>query len=294
MEINRADMKLLTEAGYSGILRNISTDLTPIFEALETWMPDHAAGTIGLALQALVRGEFAHADEMLSAVVSSRKEGRAEARAIWHCARRCRTTSRPPARSPGNYAGKAGRPKPSRRFSWTARASARRTRSRPARLWNDPVALDTSSAGAARGGSRSGRVRSMRPRPAVEDRGRRGRGRRAVTDRQELRRAECSRERLGREPVSPGDWSAGETKATRTHMSFFGAIGKAFGGIADAVGGVMGAIGDIANIGKALLDSPLGGLLKMVFPPAALADSVLSFASMLGDIGQQIGGDENY
>lgn len=77
-------------------------------------------------------------------------------------------------------------------------------------------------------------------------------------------------------------------------MSFFGAIGKAFGGIADAVGGVMGAIGDIANIGKALLDSPLGGLLKMVFPPAALADSVLSFASMLGDIGQQIGGDENY
>ena len=82
MEINRADMKLLTEAGYSGILRNIPTDLTPIFDALEMWLPEHAAGTIGLSLQALVRGDFARADEMLTAVVSSQREGRAEARAI--------------------------------------------------------------------------------------------------------------------------------------------------------------------------------------------------------------------
>ncbi len=82
MELNRADMKLLTEAGYSAILRNIDTDVTPIFEALVTWMPEQAAGTIGLALQALVAGDFARADAMLVDVIAGKLEGGAEARAI--------------------------------------------------------------------------------------------------------------------------------------------------------------------------------------------------------------------
>lgn len=82
MEINRADMKLLTECGYSGILRNIDADLTPIFEALDIWMPDQSAGPIGLALQAMVDGDFRKADDILSALLSTRRKGRNEARAI--------------------------------------------------------------------------------------------------------------------------------------------------------------------------------------------------------------------
>jgi thioredoxin-like negative regulator of GroEL len=82
MEINRADMKLLTEAGYSGILRNINVDLTPIFEALDAWMPDQSAGPIGLALQAMVAGDYAEADRLLTGIIKSKRQGRNEARAI--------------------------------------------------------------------------------------------------------------------------------------------------------------------------------------------------------------------
>jgi thioredoxin-like negative regulator of GroEL len=82
MQINRADMKLLTECGYSGLLRNIDATLTPIFEALDTWMPDQAAGPIGLALEAMVAGDFRDADEKLSAIVDSDRIGRDEARAM--------------------------------------------------------------------------------------------------------------------------------------------------------------------------------------------------------------------
>ena len=82
MELNRADMKLLTECGYSGILRNIDTTLTPIFEALDTWMPEQSAGPIGLALEAMVDGDFRKADEILTALLSTRRKGRNEARAI--------------------------------------------------------------------------------------------------------------------------------------------------------------------------------------------------------------------
>ena len=77
-------------------------------------------------------------------------------------------------------------------------------------------------------------------------------------------------------------------------MGLFSGIGKALGGIADVVGDVLGKVGDIADIGRAFLGSPLGSLLKMVFPPAALAEGVLNFASILGDVGQQVGGGENY
>ncbi len=82
MELNRADMKLLTEAGYSGILRNIDTDVAPIFEALETWLPEHGAGLIGQALQSLVAGDFARADATLQSVIDSKPQGKSEARSI--------------------------------------------------------------------------------------------------------------------------------------------------------------------------------------------------------------------
>lgn len=82
MELNRADMKLLTECGYSGILRNIDVNLTPIFEALDKWMPDQSAGPIGLALEAMVAGNYAEADQILTGVLGSKRQGRNEARAI--------------------------------------------------------------------------------------------------------------------------------------------------------------------------------------------------------------------
>lgn len=82
MEVNRADMKLLVECGYSGVLRNIDVDLLPIFEALEAWMPGQGAGTIGRALLAMVEGRTDDAAAMLEALVASEREGRNEARAI--------------------------------------------------------------------------------------------------------------------------------------------------------------------------------------------------------------------
>lgn len=82
MQIDRADMKLLVEAGYSGLMKGIDTDLSPIFNAIADWMPQYAAGFIGQALVLMTRGEFAEADRMLTDVIGSSLEGRNEARAI--------------------------------------------------------------------------------------------------------------------------------------------------------------------------------------------------------------------
>lgn len=82
MDIDRADMKLLIETGYSAVLRNLDADVTPIFEAIETWMPDYAAGRIGTALQAMVAGRFEDADEILNNLIKTKKHGRSEARAM--------------------------------------------------------------------------------------------------------------------------------------------------------------------------------------------------------------------
>lgn len=87
MEINRADMRLLLECGYSGVLRNVDVDLLPIFEALETWMPEQGAGTIGRALLAMVDGRVDEAAGMLEALIASDRHGRDEARAILAMAR---------------------------------------------------------------------------------------------------------------------------------------------------------------------------------------------------------------
>lgn len=82
MQIDRADMKLLIEAGYSGVMRGIDTDLSPIFDAISQWMPQYAAGPIGQALLLMVGGDFAAADEKLTGIIASGLEGREEARAI--------------------------------------------------------------------------------------------------------------------------------------------------------------------------------------------------------------------
>ena len=80
--LNRGDMKLLTEAGYSALVRGIDTDVTPIFEALDTWMPEYAAGPIGLALQQMVRGDYEGADARLAGIRASGREGAEEATAM--------------------------------------------------------------------------------------------------------------------------------------------------------------------------------------------------------------------
>lgn len=82
MQLDRADMKLLIETGYSGVMRGISGDLGMIFAAINEWMPQYAAGEIGLALQEMTVGDFVAADERLTGVLASDREGRDEARAI--------------------------------------------------------------------------------------------------------------------------------------------------------------------------------------------------------------------
>ncbi len=82
MKIDYADMKLLIEAGYSGVLRNIETDVTPIFEALDIWLPDNGAGAVGLALQAMIAGEYDSAESILDKIVATKSEGISEAKAI--------------------------------------------------------------------------------------------------------------------------------------------------------------------------------------------------------------------
>ena len=82
MDLNRADMKLLVECGYSGVLRNIDVPLMPIFEALEIWMPEQGAGTIGRALIAMVDGRIVDAAALLEGLIASERQGRDEARAI--------------------------------------------------------------------------------------------------------------------------------------------------------------------------------------------------------------------
>lgn len=82
MDIDRADMKLLIETGYSAVLRNLDADATAIFEAIDTWMPDYSAGRIGTALQTMVAGKFDEADEILNALIATKKHGKGEARAM--------------------------------------------------------------------------------------------------------------------------------------------------------------------------------------------------------------------
>lgn len=81
-EIDRADMKLLVECGYSSVMRGIDADPATIFHAIDTWMPEYAAGPIGMALITIAAGEFAEADRMLTEIMASDREGRNEANAL--------------------------------------------------------------------------------------------------------------------------------------------------------------------------------------------------------------------
>jgi len=82
MKIDYADMKLMIEAGYSGVLRNIDTNVTPIFEALNIWLPDNGAGAVGLAMQKMVDGDYFGAETLLDEIIANKPNGKSEAKAI--------------------------------------------------------------------------------------------------------------------------------------------------------------------------------------------------------------------
>lgn len=78
----RADMQLLTELGYSAILRGWFADAEVIFSALQKLAPDNAAAPIGFGLLALVRGKFTEAIDILENQAVTAKVSGAEAKAI--------------------------------------------------------------------------------------------------------------------------------------------------------------------------------------------------------------------
>ena len=82
MKIDRADMKLLTEAGFSSTVRALDVDVTPIFQALNEWMPQYAAGDVGIAMWDMLTGQLASAETRLREVLASGREGRDEARSV--------------------------------------------------------------------------------------------------------------------------------------------------------------------------------------------------------------------
>lgn len=70
-------------------------------------------------------------------------------------------------------------------------------------------------------------------------------------------------------------------------MSFLGSIGKVIGGIGKALGG-------IGKLASSLLNSPLGSLLKLAFPPLAGASAAMNLLGMFGGLAGGIGGGQNY
>lgn len=73
-------------------------------------------------------------------------------------------------------------------------------------------------------------------------------------------------------------------------MGLFSGIKK----IAKGIGKIASGLSQIANVFKNILNSPLGNILKMVFPQLGLAQGALSFTSMLGGLGNSVGGGQNY
>lgn len=67
-------------------------------------------------------------------------------------------------------------------------------------------------------------------------------------------------------------------------------IGKIFKGVAN----VFKAATGLVNALKGFMNSPLGGLLASVFPPAGMLMGGLNFMNMFSQLGSGIGGGQNY
>ncbi len=75
-------------------------------------------------------------------------------------------------------------------------------------------------------------------------------------------------------------------------MGILGGIGKLFGG--GGGGGLFGALGKIGGLFKGIMNSPLGAIIGTVFPPAGMAMGAMNLVGMLGDLGTNVGGAQNY
>lgn len=73
-------------------------------------------------------------------------------------------------------------------------------------------------------------------------------------------------------------------------MGLLSGIGKALGGLTKMVSG----LGQVAKTLGGILNSPLGNLLKMAFPPLAVAGGVMNFVGMAGSLADSIGGGAQY
>lgn len=67
-------------------------------------------------------------------------------------------------------------------------------------------------------------------------------------------------------------------------------IGKIFKGI----GKVFKAATGVLNLVKSFMNSPLGGLMKLVFPQTSMLMGGLSFLGMFNNLSSGIGGGYNY
>lgn len=72
-------------------------------------------------------------------------------------------------------------------------------------------------------------------------------------------------------------------------------LGGIIDGIKDVVGGVGDVLGGIGDIAGAIGNSPLGGLLSMVFPGAgAVLGAVEQFGGMADSLSDMVAGGEDY
>lgn len=78
-----------------------------------------------------------------------------------------------------------------------------------------------------------------------------------------------------------------------------GLFGGALGGIADVFDDIAGVVGDVAdfvadnpisNAFQSIMNTPLGGLIAGVFPPATAIAGALNFADMIGDTADKVDG----
>lgn len=80
--LSDADLQLLTQIGFSAVIRGMDDEATIIFKALDAWAPSSAAAAIGFALSALLKGNFDRAISVLKSDGINKDSSGAEAKAV--------------------------------------------------------------------------------------------------------------------------------------------------------------------------------------------------------------------
>ena len=76
------ELQLLTQIGYSAVIRGLVDESRPIFTALEICAPGNAAAAIGIALGSLIRGDLDRAIDKLKRDGINKAHSGDEAKAI--------------------------------------------------------------------------------------------------------------------------------------------------------------------------------------------------------------------